>query len=75
MTTARGQVGKVVDLQPLALSPKEAGRMLGVSRDHIYDLVNHQVLATARSGNRILIDYDSLRDYYQRIRDAASQTA
>jgi excisionase family DNA binding protein len=62
MTTA-----KVVELEPLALSPREAGRILGVSRDHVYDLVNAEQLKACRSGNRILVDYQSVRDYYDRI--------
>lgn len=64
-------LGQVVELQPLAVAPKEASRLLGVSRNHVYDLINHQELETARSGSRILIDYASLQAYYARIRAAS----
>jgi excisionase family DNA binding protein len=62
---------KVVDLEPMSVSPKEAGRLLGVSRDHVYDLVNAEELESARSRGRILIDLQSLRDYYARIKTAS----
>lgn len=69
MTSNLVQV-KTVD--PLAVAPKEAGRILGVSRNHVYDLVNAGHLDVARSGGRILIDYQSLLAYYDRIRAASS---
>jgi excisionase family DNA binding protein len=62
---------KVVEVEPLSVSPKEAGRLLGVSRNHVYDLVNAEELRTARSGGRILVDLQSLRDYYARISAAS----
>ena len=64
-------IAKIVDLEPLSLAPKEDARLLGVSRDHIYDLVNHKKVQSCRSGNRILIDYQSLKDYYEAIKAAA----
>lgn len=64
-------LAKVVDIEPLALSPKETGRLLGVSRDHVYRLVNTKELKSSTSGNRILVDYQSVREYYDRITEEA----
>lgn len=62
---------KVVELEPFSVSPKDAGRLLGVSRDHIYDLVNDLTLKSSRSRGRILVDYRSLTDYYAQISEAS----
>jgi len=58
---------RVTELEPLSLSPKEAGRLLGVSRDHIYDLVRRDELKGRRSASRILVDYRSLVKYYENL--------
>ena len=42
-------------LKPLAVSPAEAAEMLGISRAHVYKLINHGVLRRSKIGSRTLI--------------------
>lgn len=58
-------------IEPLAVSIKEAARILGVSRGHIYDLLNGLEVESRWTGSRRLVDYKSLRDYYDRLRRAS----
>lgn len=52
---------------PISVSPKEAARLLGVSRSHIYDLVNRLEIESSKTGSRILVDHASLLEYYGRL--------
>lgn len=52
----------------ISVSPKEAAEILGVSRDHIYSLIDARLIQSAKSGSRILIDYQSLVEYFESIR-------
>jgi excisionase family DNA binding protein len=61
---------RVTDLEPLSLSPKEAGRLLGVSRDYITNLVKRGTIRGSRCGSRILIDYRALVDFYENLPEA-----
>lgn len=58
-------------LTPIAVSPAQAAELLGVSRWHIYDLINTGQLASAKSGTRVLVDYQALLDFYEGIRRTA----
>ena len=54
---------KINNLQPLAVSPAAAAEMLGISRAHVYKLINHGVLRRSKIGSRTLIlvsDLESL---------------
>lgn len=42
-------------LKPLAVSPAEAAQMLGISRAHLYKMINHGVLRRSKIGSRTLI--------------------
>ena len=60
--------GATERLDPLALSPKDAAAMLGVSRAHIYDLIGKREVESRLSGSRRLVDYQSLKAYYSRLK-------
>jgi len=62
----------MTDLKPLTVSPMEAATMLGVSRDHIYDLITKKHLEAGKSGSRTLITYASIVEYVERIKQVAS---
>lgn len=47
---------------PLAVSVDEAGRLLGISRDLVYDMVARRELVAVRLGRRIVIPVRALRD-------------
>jgi excisionase family DNA binding protein len=51
---------RVTDLEPLSLSPLEAGRLLGVSASHITDLAKEGILRARKSRARVLIDYQDV---------------
>lgn len=55
-------------LPRIAVSPKEAADLLGVSRDHIDDLRYRGELAWSKSGSRVLIDYASLVEHFEKNR-------
>ena len=59
------------DLTPIAVSPAKAAELLGVSRWHVYSLINNGQLKSAKSGARVLVDFESLRDYFESIRRSA----
>lgn len=48
-------------IEPLTLSIKEAGRLLGLGRSTIYRLIGDQELDTIKIGNRTLIKAASIR--------------
>ena len=58
-------------LTPISVSPAQAAELLGVSRWHVYDLINAGALKTAKSGARVLVEYASLRDYFEENRRSA----
>jgi excisionase family DNA binding protein len=53
---------------PLAISPQEAAEMLGVSRDFVYDLIRDRLVVSAKAGARVLVDLQSVYDYYESIK-------
>lgn len=59
------------ELPPIAVSPLEAAKMLGVSRDFIYDAIAHRLIESAKAGSRVLVDYNSLLDFYESIKRSA----
>ena len=48
-------------LEPLAVSPAECARLLGVSRPKVYDLINQGGFPSFKLGSRTLISVDGLR--------------
>lgn len=48
-------------LQPLAVSPAECARLLGVSRPTVYTLINQDGFPSFKLGTRTLISVDGLR--------------
>lgn len=59
------------DIPILDVSPADAANALGVSRDHIYKLIEHRLIESSKSGSRVLIDWQSLLDYRESIRRSA----
>lgn len=57
-------------LPRISVSVKQAADSLGVSTDHIHDLKNHGDLRWSKSGSRVLIEYASLVEYFERGRVA-----
>ena len=55
---------------PLAVSPTDAAKLLGVSRPIIYRLMREEGLPSFKIGSRTLIPTDGLRNWIeQRTRD------
>lgn len=48
-------------LEPLAISPAECARLLGVSRPMVYNLINRDDFPSFKLGTRALISVDGLR--------------
>lgn len=50
-------------LAPLAVSPTECARLLGISRPKVYDLINQSGFPSFKLGSRTLISVDGLRTW------------
>ena len=48
---------------PILVSPREAARLLGVSRSQVYRLLTSGELTAHKLGRRTLIDVESIRTY------------
>jgi excisionase family DNA binding protein len=59
------------DVPILDVSPAAAAKALGVSRDHIYKLIEDRLVESSKSGSRVLVDWQSLLDYRESIRRTA----
>lgn len=57
-------MSKEIDDGRIATSPAEARRMLGLGRTMVYKLISDGVLEARKSGRRLLISVDSIRNYY-----------
>lgn len=55
----------------LDVSPAGAAKALGVSRDHVYKLIEDRLIESSKSGSRVLVDWQSLLDYRESIRRSA----
>lgn len=55
----------------LDVSPADAAKALGVSRDHIYKLIEDRLIESSKSGARVLVDWQSLLEYRESIRRTA----
>lgn len=53
-------------LAPLAVSPAECARLLGISRPKVYDLINQGGFPSFKLGSRTLISVDGLREWISR---------
>ena len=53
-------------LYPLAVSPAECARLLGISRPKVYDLINQGGFPSFKLGSRTLISVDGLREWISR---------
>lgn len=60
-----------IEPKTISVSPLQAAGILGVSRDHIYSLIDARLIQSAKSGSRVLIDYQSLVEYFESIRRSA----
>ena len=52
----------------------EAAKVLRVGRTHAYKLIDDGELRCIRSGRRVLVPTDAIRDYIAKQLDAAKQT-
>ena len=52
-------------VDPLAVSPDEAARILAVSRRTVSNLIREHKLTARKHGKRTLVDYGSIRTYYE----------
>ena len=50
-------------LEPLAVSPAECARLLGISRPKVYTLINQNGFPSFKLGSRTLISVDGLRGW------------
>ena len=50
-------------LAPMAVSPAECARLLGISRPKVYDLINQNDFPSFKLGSRTLISVDGLRNW------------
>ena len=53
-------------LPPLAVSPAECARLLGISRPKVYDLLHQKDFPAFKLGSRTLISVDGLREWISR---------
>lgn len=58
------------DLPRIAVSVKDAAATLGVSQDHVHDLKNSGQLRWSKSGSRVLIEWASLVEHFEKGRVA-----
>jgi excisionase family DNA binding protein len=56
---------KVIELEPLALSPTAAARYLSLSKRTISRLINEGKIDARKAGPRTLVDVASLRALYE----------
>jgi excisionase family DNA binding protein len=56
---------EVQTIEPFAMSPEAAGASLSLTKRQIYNLITDGVLIAKRSGSRTLIDFQSVKDYYE----------
>jgi len=56
---------EVKTIEPAALSPEGAGSYLSVTKRQIYFLIADGVLIAKRSGARTLVDFQSVKKYYE----------
>lgn len=51
--------------EPLFVSPKEAARLLGLSRNHVYDLLKEGAIESRYLGKRRQVVVSSLHDFIE----------
>ena len=60
-------------LEPLAVSPAECARLLGVSRPQIYNLINQGGFPSFKVGTRTLISVAGLRAWIAKQAEGVNQ--
>lgn len=58
----------MTDIPRIAINVREAAASLGVSTDHIRDLCYRGEIRWSKSGSRVLIEYASLVEHFERNR-------
>jgi len=51
-------------LEPLAVAPREAARLLAVSRRTVLRLIRSRKLTARKHGTRTLVDVESIKNFY-----------
>ncbi len=62
-------------MEPLLIRPEEAGKLVGLSRGRIYELLAAGEIGSIKEGNARLIIYESLKQWVERRRAAQSATS
>ena len=60
------------DITPFALSPKAAAAALSISRRKLDLLISDGVIEARKDGSRTLVDYVSLKAYYESLKPKIS---
>ena len=55
----------IAGLQPLAVSPADAARLIGIGRTMLYDEIASTRLRSAKIGKRRLITVEAIKDWLQ----------
>lgn len=53
----------VTQIKPISISPKQAGELVGVTRNAIYDAINNGELDSFKNGRRRLIRFVDLESW------------
>jgi len=56
-------------MNPIAVRPAEAARMIGVSRSRLYQIIAAGHLRPYKLGRATLIDVEDLRAYLERVKE------
>lgn len=56
-------VRKVVELEPLAVNPAEAARLLGLSRSHVYELMASGTIPYLKAGRSRRVPVEALKQF------------
>jgi excisionase family DNA binding protein len=60
-------------MHALLVSITEAGRVIGVGRTTVYDLIRRGTLPAVHVGRRVLVPVDALEEYVARLRSDAGE--
>lgn len=55
----------IAGLQPLAVSPADAARLIGIGRTMLYDEIASSRLRSAKIGKRRLITVEAIKDWLE----------
>lgn len=76
MTNPNGLQSLLPATQPIAVSPTEAARLIGIGRTTLYEALSSGALRSAKIGKRRLITIEAIKDWLDacEVSDRASTT-